>query len=89
MVVVLLLIVVVGLGVALLEVASSRRATRRDTRSQLDALSRVVEPQRRDRHRRVDRQIEPIDEQFDESVDRRFEQWPEDTSDAPSPPDDD
>lgn len=47
MVTVLLIVVLVGLAVATWEVASSRRGRRDDTRSQLDALSRVVEPQRR------------------------------------------
>ena len=49
MVTILVIVVVVGLGVALYEIAASRRRSHRDTRAQLDALSRVVEPQRRTR----------------------------------------
>lgn len=48
-VVLLIFVVVVGLGVALFEFFSVRRQRKQDTRSQLDALSRVVEPQRRPR----------------------------------------
>ena len=46
MVTILVIVVVLGLAVALYEFAASRRRGSRDTRSQLDALSRVVEPQR-------------------------------------------
>lgn len=52
MVAVLIVVVVVGLGVALYEILTSRRGRRADTRAQLDALSRVVEPQRRRDDRR-------------------------------------
>lgn len=56
MIVVLIIVVVIGLGVALFEIAVSRRRHKDDTRAQLDALSRVVEPQRRKRRdRRSDR----------------------------------
>lgn len=54
MVTVLVVVVFVGLGVALYEVASSRRRRDGDTRAQLDALSRVVDPQRRGRRDRRD-----------------------------------
>lgn len=47
MVTILVVVVVVGLAVALFEFASSRRRARQDTRAQLDALSRVVDPRRR------------------------------------------
>ena len=49
MIVVLLIVVVLGLGVALYEIAMSRRRRADDTRAQLDALSRVVDPTRRKR----------------------------------------
>ncbi len=54
MVTVLVIVVLVGLGVALFEIVSSRRSRQADTRAQLDALSRVVEPQRRREERDID-----------------------------------
>ena len=54
MVTVLVIVVLVGLGVALFEILSNRRSRQADTRAQLDALSRVVEPQRRREERHVD-----------------------------------
>ena len=55
MVTVLVIVVLVGLGVALFEILSSRRSRQADTRAQLDALSRVVEPQQRREERDIDR----------------------------------
>lgn len=55
MVTVLVIVVLAGLGVALFEILSSRRSRQADTRAQLDALSRVVEPQRRREERDIDR----------------------------------
>lgn len=46
MVVLLVVVVLLGLGVAVWELLASRRAARRSTRAQLDALRRVVDPER-------------------------------------------
>lgn len=46
MVVLLVAVIVLGLGVAVWEIAAARRAARRSTRAQLDALRRVVDPDR-------------------------------------------
>lgn len=59
MVVFLVVVVLVGLAVALYEVASSRRRGAGDTRAQLDALSRVVEPRGRPRGVHADDDPDP------------------------------
>lgn len=46
MVVLLVAVIVLGFGVALWEILAARRAARRSTRAQLDALRRVVDPDR-------------------------------------------
>lgn len=46
MVVLLVAVIVLGIGVAVWEILAARRAARRSTRAQLDALRRVVDPDR-------------------------------------------